>query len=374
MPHPIKRDEPRSARKGADHKDHEPEEVLVPHLNGEEEKSEEVQGAIPEAPETEEPIDVQVKEADQGENLQVLIDQQRQTIAALQVAMQEEKQNYARDRAEMESLCRDMKSSMARNANQLAETQHLLSEAQDEVQRLRDNITNAARPGKGCIADCDAPTYDGETEWFSFLVLFEAWLRINQFDETDPEEQKACCDMLGLSLTGNARTMFCSLPVEERSDYQSLKMKLQHRYSGESTVEVSKAKLLGMKKRQLGESITVLRDEVHLLAKKAYPTLSVVAQEQFAKDALLRALDHDLRIQCTIQKCKTLDEVVAFIESYEAVARTWQDDQKDSAVSPEDDGSKHHDAPGKAVAINKLVAAVERQTSEWGKAYPPSSQ
>ena len=337
------------------------------HLDGEAEKPEEVPIVVYEGPEPEEHIQVihpdsEGEDVDQGQDeneLQMLLDQQRLIVAELQ----EEKQSCARDRAEMQRLSEEMRYTMTTAANRLADahehwvsTDQELTATRDEVQRLKDIRNGGGKIGK-------IPRYDGTTEWSSFILQFEAWLRLNQYDMVDPARQKACCDMLGLSLDKDAGTMFASLPLEERSNYESLKLKLQDRYGGERTAEVFKAKLLGGKKRQPGEDISALRDELHLNAKKAYPNLSTVAQEQFAKDALLRALDYDLRIQCTIQKCKTLDEVVAFIESYEAVALS--DDRKKKAVrmvAPEEEEKEEADAQGQqAATLSKLVTAVERQ-------------
>ena len=36
-------------------------------------------------------------------------------------------------------------------------------------------------------------------------------------------------------------------------------------------------------------------------------------------DALYRAVEHELRVQCTMKDCKTLDEVVAVMQQHEAV-------------------------------------------------------
>lgn len=287
------------------------------------------------------------------DDLQRLVDQQREVIAE----MKEEKQNYARDRAEMMRQWEEMKQEKENLMKTMTEAETRIAEAQTRVQQH-------TRPTPK--AGYKAPKYDGETEWSSFLVQFEAWLRLSNYEEKDPIQQKTCCDLLGLSLEGDARTMFSSLAVEDRSSYELLKKKLQDRYGGERTAEVFKAKLLGGRKRQPGEVISKIRDDLQLMAKKAYPHLPLMAQEQIAVDALLRSVDNDLRLQCTMQKCKTLDEVVAVIESYEAVVQQEEDKKKRGVrmVATSEDG--HEDKQGSSEdnlcqTVSKLSALVERQ-------------
>ena len=56
-----------------------------------------------------------------------------------------------------------------------------------------------------------------------------------------------------------------------------------------------------------------------MTARKGYPNLSAEAQEQIALDALLRSVECELRIQCIMQECKTLDKAVDIMEKFEAV-------------------------------------------------------
>lgn len=64
------------------------------------------------------------------------------------------------------------------------------------------------------------------------------------------------------------------------------------------------------------------------MARKAYPGLSREAQEQLAIDALMRAVEHELRIQCTMKECKSLDDAVAVMLRYEAVQQIYPEEGK----------------------------------------------
>lgn len=168
---------------------------------------------------------------------------------------------------------------------------------------------------KSGLSKC--PRYNGETEWCAFQVQFQAWLRLNNYDGEDCRAM--WCDILGLALDGEAQLFYSGLSNADRTHYETLIHKLEQRYSGIGVVEVYRARLQNISKRQPDESLEKLRDSLWLMARKAYPALPREAQEQLATDALMRAVDHDLRIQCTMKECKSLDEAVAVMQRYEAV-------------------------------------------------------
>ena len=179
-------------------------------------------------------------------------------------------------------------------------------------------VLKPSRVVKSSLSKC--PRFNGETEWNAFLVQFQAWLRLNHYDGEDCRTM--WCDMLGLALDGEAQLFYSGLSDVDRTHYETLIDRLEQRYSGSGVVEVFRAKLQNVPKRQPGESLEKLRDSVWLMARKAYPELPRVAQEQLATDALMRAVDYDLRIQCTMKECKSLDDAVAVMQRYEAVQQT----------------------------------------------------
>lgn len=164
-----------------------------------------------------------------------------------------------------------------------------------------------------------SPRYSGEGEWSAFLVQFQAWLRLSQYDAEECKHM--WCDLLGLALEGEAQLFYSGLATTDREDYNALLDKLGKRFSGEGTAEVFKAKLQAVRRREYGENLPKLRDSLWLMVRKGYPSLARDAQEQLALDALLRAVDPELRVQCAMKDCTTLDGAVAVMERYEAVTQ-----------------------------------------------------
>lgn len=215
------------------------------------------------------------------------------------------------------------------------------------------NATNAVASQPHAIVRSGlskCPRYNGETEWCAFLVQFQAWLRLNHYDGEDCRAM--WCDLLGLALDGEAQLFYSGLSVTDRARYETLIQKLEQRYSGIGVVEVYRAKLQSVPRRQPGESIEKLRDSLWLMARKAYPALPREAQEQLALDALMRAVEHDLRIQCTMKECKSLDEAVAVMQRYEAVQQV-EPDKKKKAVKVVEPGS--HNTPPRDSGPSKQV-------------------
>jgi hypothetical protein len=137
--------------------------------------------------------------------------------------------------------------------------------------------------------------------------------------------------MLGLALEGEAQVFFSGLSAEERSQFSVLKARLEQRYAGVGSAEVHKAQLQNCGKRQPGENLSKLRDSLWLLARKGYPRLPRESQEQIALDALMRAVDSNLRVQCSMQDCRTLDQAISTMQRYEAVLQV-DPDRKRTAV------------------------------------------
>jgi hypothetical protein len=100
-----------------------------------------------------------------------------------------------------------------------------------------------------------------------------------------------------------------------------LKARLEQRYGSERSAEVFKARLQNGGKRQPGEDLSKLRDSLWLLTRKGYPRLPRDSQEQIALDALMRSVDSDLRVQCSMKECRNLDEAVAVMQRFEAVVQ-----------------------------------------------------
>ncbi len=187
----------------------------------------------------------------------------------------------------------------------------------------RDHANPESSRARVGMAPGKSPKFNGETEWTAFYVQFETWMKLHGYDET--KHEGSWSGLLGLAMEGEAQVFFSGLSAEERGDFLVLKSRLEQRYSGDGTAEVSKAKLQSMGKRQPGDSLSKLRDSMWLMTRKGYPNLPRSAQEQICLDALLRAVDSDLRVQCSMRDCTSVDQALGVMEKFEAIVQADSD-------------------------------------------------
>ncbi len=232
----------------------------------------------------------------------------RQTRAV--EALLEERAAYSRDRADFN--------------HERLKMAELMFQAEQKLSA--DQPKGGHSSTKTGMASSKSPRYNGETEWTAFLVQFETWMQLHGYNQKRYEDSWS--GLLGLAMEGEAQVFFSGLSVEERHDFQALKTRLEERYSGEGTAEVFKAKLQSVARRQPGDSLSKLRDVLWLWTRKGYPRLPREALEQIALDAMLRAVDSDLRVPCSMRDCRTLFEAVATMERYEAVIQADPDKPK----------------------------------------------
>lgn len=236
--------------------------------------------------------DVRVLSDDRvDEELQGMLTQQQRIVDA----MREEQERHAQERAEM-------------NEERMQTLRTLADAAQRRV--------GPAATGSATKSLSTCPKFDGEGELQAFLVRFETWLKLADYHKE--ECRPLWGGLLGLALEGSAQHMYTDLPADEREDYETVKKKLESRYGGQETVEAYKARLQSTIARANSQSISSFRDELWLLARKAYPSLDRAFQEQIALDCLIRSVDKDLRVQCIMHKCQTLDQAVGIIQRFEA--------------------------------------------------------
>jgi hypothetical protein len=198
----------------------------------------------------------------------------------------------------------------------------LVAQAEKKLNQGRADTGHAGSrmaPGK-------SPRFNGESEWTAFLVQFETWMRLHKYDQQRHEESWS--GLLGLAMEGEAQVFFSGLSAEERSNFHTLKSRLEQRYCGAGTSEVFKARLQNVSRRQPGDSLSKQRDSVWLMTRKGYPRLPREAQEQIALDALMRSVDSDLRVQVSMKDCRGLDEAVSVMERYEAVVEADPEKRK----------------------------------------------
>ena len=127
---------------------------------------------------------------------------------------------------------------------------------------------------------------------------FEAWLQnfdisaaVNRWDDETRRQ------ILLVRLRGPAQRLVLGLPEAALDDYAALRAALQARFLPPERVSLHRTELR-TRRRQRGEPLSSLADDILLLAARAYPDADVNGQalvQQIALDAFVDALDDSLR-------------------------------------------------------------------------------
>ena len=145
--------------------------------------------------------------------------------------------------------------------------------------------------------------YSGDSSWRQYKGYFERTARINGWTEH-------WLEYLWISLTGEALAFVEGLPEGQRSTYDQLCQALDQRFGAERLAAVHKATLLG-RRRQEGETMAALGQEIRRLVNFAYPKFPPLAKEEIAIERFLDALNcPETRLTIHQQHPKTLNEAI----------------------------------------------------------------
>ncbi|KAH3810426.1 hypothetical protein DPMN_138818 [Dreissena polymorpha] len=144
---------------------------------------------------------------------------------------------------------------------------------------------------------------------------FEDWAELSGWDD------KSKCLFLASCLRGSARSFYISLPQSEKRDYFLLCRRLASRFSNSKHQNLWLLKFES-RRRQRGESIAALADDLRQLAQRAYQNLDIHSQERLALNQLYKQVSPDMQCRCINNGCRTITGAVNVIERYEAVLGT----------------------------------------------------
>ena len=97
---------------------------------------------------------------------------------------------------------------------------------------------------------------------------------------------------LAINLKGSALSVLGNLPQRSRSDYEALKAALDSRFGVAHQAELNRARLRS-RKRQRGEGLPELAEDIEQLARLAYPDADPSMLEVLGKDQFIDALLND---------------------------------------------------------------------------------
>lgn len=165
--------------------------------------------------------------------------------------------------------------------------------------------------------------YDGGDDWEEYISHFELCAELGRWRATD----KVLA--LAAALRGPARTFYISMEQSEKRNYAVLTQKLGARF-GSTRQQNRWLSRLEMRKRQPGESVAALADDLRQMAQRAYIDLDGKAQEVLALNQLYKSVGPEVKYQCTNQGCRTVAEAVEVMERYEAIMGDGSERKKGS--------------------------------------------
>ena len=154
--------------------------------------------------------------------------------------------------------------------------------------------------------------YRGDDDWDQYISYFEDLSELAQWTDKEKLLYLATC------LKGQARTHYCSLPVQERRSYQILVDRLEQRF-GNKKQQTRWLSKMQSRTRGKHESIAAFGDEILLYSRKAYINLDTEAQEMLALQHFYKNISPEMRCRLMERDCQTVREAVEIVERYEEV-------------------------------------------------------
>ena len=216
------------------------------------------------------------------------------------------------------------------------ETSSWKVEMDERLKRLeRDEPARALSTGSAVSAELSAPPptsiqaargsvrqrpprYDGKTTWEAYLAQFEIAAALNEWNMSE----KAA--FLATSLDGSAANILGGLSADRRQNYTTLVTALETRFGSAVQKELNRVRLRS-RRRQRGEPLVEVADDVERLARLAYNDTPVATQDTHAKEQFIDAItDDDLRVRVLQSRPTNLQEALRSaleLESYTLAVR-----------------------------------------------------
>ena len=191
---------------------------------------------------------------------------------------------------------------------------------------------------------------------------FEAWLQnfdisaaVNRWDDETRRQ------ILLVRLRGPAQRLVLGLPEAALDDYAALRAALQARFLPPERVSLHRTELR-TRRRQRGEPLSSLADDILLLAARAYPDADVNGQalvQQIALDAFVDALDDSLRRRVREREPANVQEALRRALTLECMDQSEQ--------------SRHPSFPSSSLPPTFPQSAVDPPSQVLAASVPPHS-
>lgn len=195
------------------------------------------------------------------------------------------------------------------------------------------------------------PKYSGKADWEAFHAQFELLARAANWSGDAKALQLAMC------LTDEALSCLLQLSPAEREDYGALVGALQRRFGQFNQPGVLRAELTN-RRRQPGEPLRVLANDIETLARRAYAHMPIIVQNELARDQFIRALSpRELRVQTQLAHPSSLQEALELAVEREAVGAAAESYQEPVARALMHSGPSQ-ETPVWAAELTELLRAV----------------
>ena len=228
-----------------------------------------------------------------------------------------------------------------------------------------DRLDDNCQPGPGSMHIVMKPEpYNGKDDWDEYISHFQDCAELGGWSD------RTKLLFLAASLRDQARTFYMSLSGEDKGTYRSLVNKLNQRF-GSTRNQNRWLSKLEMRKRQPGESIAVLGDDIRQMAQRAYYNLDSLAQEALALNQLYKVISLEMKCRCIDKDCQTVAEAVDVIERYESIIGDGADKRKLNVRAVETDAKfkrSNDEKPSESYSgdndmdstIKKLITRLDR--------------
>jgi hypothetical protein len=195
--------------------------------------------------------------------------------------------------------------------------------------RIRPNIVDSdsdqdstgarAKPARERIPVLKPDTYNGTGSWREYLKRFENCAESNRWTECTKAQQ------LKHSLRGNAAAIVHKNPLSVSWKYVELVNQLDKAY-GPSSKHASVLRLeLRNRKREKGEELYTLRDDIYDKVSSVYGDCSTQEQQYFAVEVFIQALSDTELIEKLLDKDpRTLADAYEIAHRYETTKNAAQ--------------------------------------------------
>lgn len=200
-------------------------------------------------------------------------------------------------------------------------------------------------------------TYDGTDDWQEYITHFEVCAELGRWENREKVLALAAC------LKGPARTFYISLPQLEKQVYRSLVEKLEQRF-GSSRQQNRWLTKFESRKRQLGETIAALADDLRQMSQRAYAKLDARAQEALALNQLYKSISLEMKCRCIDKNCQTIADAVEIVERYEGILGEDENRKPSVRMVGEGQHSTHNrqpnnDATGMTIGLESTLKRLE---------------